>query len=115
MLSFVKAKYRFFRSVFHGINDPEFRGLLFFVTIILGIGTIFYRYAEQWTWINSFYFSAVTLTTVGYGDLSPATDIGKLFTVFYLFLGIGGIVAFINVIAKHAQTLDPLDPTSKGK
>ena len=42
------------------------------------------------------------LTTVGYGDLAPETTAGKLFTVFYIFTGIGLIVAFLNAVARTA-------------
>lgn len=47
-------------------------------------GTVVYHLLEDWSWVDSLYFSVVTLTTVGYGDLSPTTDLSKLFTVVYL-------------------------------
>lgn len=64
-------------------------------------GTVFYWHVEGWSLLDAFYFSAVTLTTVGYGDLAPATALGKIFTVFYLFVGIGLIVAFVDALAKR--------------
>ncbi len=69
------------------------RKRLYFITIILiillGIGTVFYSYAEGWSFIDSFYFSTITLTTIGYGDLAPTTDVTKIFTAFYAIFGIG--------------------------
>jgi voltage-gated potassium channel Kch len=47
-------------------------------------------------------FSSITLTTVGYGDLTPQTDAGKIFTVFYVFTGIGIIVGFVNAVARSS-------------
>lgn len=38
--------------------------------------------------LNSFYFAACTLTTVGYGDLTPTTDISRLFTAVYVLAGV---------------------------
>ena len=35
------------------------------------------------------YFCVVTMSTVGYGDFSPETALGKVYTIFYLFIGIG--------------------------
>ncbi|PID84436.1 transporter [Candidatus Gracilibacteria bacterium] len=69
-----------------------------FVTIISG--AIFYHFVEKFSWVDSFYFCIVTLTTVGYGDLAPKTDIGKIFTSFYILVGIGIIALFISEFAK---------------
>jgi hypothetical protein len=51
--------------------------------------------------VDAFYFSVTTLTTVGLGDLAPKTTIGKLFTVVYIFAGIGIILGFIDTVAKE--------------
>jgi voltage-gated potassium channel Kch len=86
---------RFARAVRRSLRDPEFRGLFVLVVITLAAGTLFYWRVEGWSLLDSFYFSSITLTTVGYGDLAPQTASGKLFTVFYIFTGIGLIVGFL--------------------
>lgn len=91
---------RFARAIRRSLRDPEFRGLFVLVVVTLAAGTLFYWEIEDWTLLDAFYFSSITLTTVGYGDIAPATDVGKLFTVFYVFTGIGLIVAFVNAVAK---------------
>lgn len=63
---------------------------------IITIGSVVYHFLEGWNWIDSIYFSVITLTTVGYGDFSPQTDLGKIFTVIYLLTGMGIIFGFIN-------------------
>ena len=47
-----------------------------------------------------FDYGVLTLTTIGYGDLVPYTDTGKIFTIVYVFLGLGVILAFVGVITK---------------
>ena len=79
----------------------EFQLLAVLSLATLGVGTIVFRSIENWRWIDSFYFSAVSLTTVGYGDITPKSDTGKLFAVFYLFIGIGIIAALINNLVKN--------------
>ena len=59
------------------------------IGLLLGTGTLFYVHAEGWSYIDSFYFSIMTLTTIGFGDIVPITDMGKLFTSFYAMFGIG--------------------------
>jgi voltage-gated potassium channel len=82
-------------------RDPQFRSLVFLVLITLLGGTIFYSLEEGWSVVDAFYFSVTTLTTVGLGDLTPKTTIGKLFTVVYIFAGLSIILGFIDTVAKE--------------
>lgn len=93
---------RFGRAIGLGWNEPDFRGLLYSVAAIIGTGTVFYRAAEGWAWTDSLYFTVITLTTVGYGDLSPTGPGSKLFTVVFLLVGIGLLLSFIERIARYA-------------
>ncbi len=91
----------YIKTLISFIEDKEYRDLLFTTVIIILAGSVIYSYLENWSWIDSLYFSVITLTTVGYGDLSPQTDIGKLFTVFYIMIGVGIILSFINTVYQH--------------
>ena len=73
-----------------------FRILLGVVIVTLAIGTTVYHYVEHLAWIDAYYFSVVTLATVGYGDFAPHTAFGKLFTTFYIFVGVGILATFIS-------------------
>jgi hypothetical protein len=91
-------------SILKSLKDPEFRGLLLFVSAILITGTYFYHIFEKWRWLDCFYFSVTTLTTVGYGDFAPQSDAGKIFTIIYIFIGVGVILGFVNAVARHAES-----------
>jgi voltage-gated potassium channel len=65
------------------------------------VGTVFYRIVEGWSWIDSFYFTVVTLTTVGYGDLAPTKVISKIFTVVLILGGVGAILAFLDALVRR--------------
>jgi hypothetical protein len=71
---------------------------------LIAIGTVVYRYLEDWTWIQSFYFSVVTLATVGFGDLHPTTDGARLFTAFFIILGVAIAVSALGVIGTSYLT-----------
>ena len=64
--------------------------------LLLALGTVVYHFLEDWSWVDSLYFSVVAVTTVGFGDLSPSTDGSKLFTVVYILLGITVITTYLN-------------------
>ena len=64
---------------------------------------MFYSVVEGWGIVDSLYFSVITLTTVGYGDLHPTSSLSKIFTIFYILLGIGVLMIFIEKLASHAM------------
>ena len=68
------------------------------LVLLIVIGTIAYHNFENWTWIQSFYFSVTTLTTVGYGDLHPTSDASRLFTAFYILAGVGVTLAALSIL-----------------
>lgn len=104
MVSFFITAARMLSAFFRGIRDKEFQVLLVITLATLASGTIFYHTTEGWRILDALYFSVTTLTTVGYGDLSPQTDMGKIFTILYLFAGIGIIFGFVHKVAFHIKS-----------
>lgn len=92
------------KTIIAFIKDKEYRSLLMTTLVVLAFGSTVYHYLENWSWIDSIYFSVITLTTIGYGDFSPQTDEGKLFTIFYILIGIGIILSFVNTVYEHYHT-----------
>lgn len=103
MVPFFVVLIRFIRALWRSLKDPEFQALFFLVVVMLALGSWFYSRAEGWSLLDSLYFSVITLTTVGYGDFSPSTVAGKIFTIFYIFVGIGIILGFVNLVAERAM------------
>ena len=103
MFGLLLQSLRLLRAMSRIVGDPEGRALAFLVALQLLSGTVFYVIAERWRWLDALYFCVTTLTTVGLGDLSPATDIGKLFTVIYILTGVGLVLSFITVVAEKSR------------
>ena len=90
---------QFVNAIQFAARDPEFRTLGALAGTLLALGTVFYHMIEGWSWLDSLYFCVITLATVGYGDFSPQTAAGKIFTMLYIFLGIGLLVAVFTRLA----------------
>lgn len=74
----------------------------FILFLILLFGSAyFYSQSEGWRYLDSLYFSVATVTTIGYGDLVPQTDTGKIFTMFFAFIGIGMALYFFTLFGKY--------------
>jgi len=52
------------------------------------------------SYLNCVYFCTVTLATIGYGDITPKTDGGKIFVMVYVSIGLGANVYSIAIITK---------------
>ena len=82
------------------MRDPETKALPLVAGALLLTGTIFYWRTEDWTIIQALYFSVVTLTTVGYGDLHPTSAGTQIFTIIYILTGLGVFVALLASVAE---------------
>ena len=71
------------------------------IMIVLFGGATIYHYIEGWRYLDALYFSSYTITTVGYGDITPKTDIGKIFTILYIFVGVGIVLYGLSLMASH--------------
>lgn len=85
-------------------NRHAYRILLVITVCTLAIGVVVYHFVEHFSWLNAYYFSVVTLATVGYGDFVPHTAVGKIFTTFYIFIGVGILTTFITYTMKRNAT-----------
>jgi voltage-gated potassium channel len=81
-------------------KDAELRALLSLMIILLISGTVFYVSNEGWSYIDALYFCVMTMSTVGYGDLVPTSNLSKIFTMVYAVISIGAFVAMVSKLAK---------------
>ena len=84
-------------------HDPiRFRLTIYFIifiAVVLG-GAVCFKIVENRSWIDAFYFIIVTVATVGYGDVIPATPAGKIFAMLLIVLGVS---TFLGVFANAAE------------
>ena len=73
---------------------------------LLGIGTLGYRWieGEHWSHFDGFYMTAITLTTIGYGETHPLSDRGRAFTVLLAYSGIFTLAYFASELVRAVVT-----------
>jgi hypothetical protein len=79
-----------------GVRRHAEKLLALLAVLLILSGTVVYGVLEDWSWVDSLYFSVVAVTTVGFGDLTPTSDGSKLFTVLYVLSGISIISVWLN-------------------
>eukprot|EP00931_Biecheleriopsis_adriatica_P056881 TRINITY_DN33737_c0_g1_i1.p2 TRINITY_DN33737_c0_g1~~TRINITY_DN33737_c0_g1_i1.p2 ORF type:complete len:194 (-),score=37.66 TRINITY_DN33737_c0_g1_i1:9-590(-) len=63
-------------------------GVLFLFAGLHIVGMVTFASVENWGWIDSLYFTTVTLSTVGYGDIVPETAMGRKITALFALMGV---------------------------
>jgi hypothetical protein len=61
---------------------------LSFIFFMMIIGMFLFHYIEGWTYFDSIYFIVVTLTSVGFGDIVPVTETGRVLGMLYAIMGV---------------------------
>ncbi|MCA9949824.1 MAG: potassium channel protein [Anaerolineales bacterium] len=69
------------------------------IVVLIVVGTLAYAYFEGWSVSDSLYATIITITTVGYGDLSPQTAGGRIFAIFFTLGAIGLASYAISTLA----------------
>ena len=50
------------------------------------------------SWLDAIWWTVATTTTVGYGDIIPVTDVGRIIAIFYMFFGIAVLGISLSVL-----------------
>ncbi|PWN86532.1 voltage-gated potassium channel [Acaromyces ingoldii] len=59
------------------------------------LGALIYRYMESWTYGNALYFNYVFFLTIGFGDYSPETPVGRVVFVLWALLAVPIMTNFV--------------------
>lgn len=84
----------------NGIARRKLLFAAFLVVVMIVIGAVGFRVFEDFGWLDSLYTAAQTVTTVGYGDLTPVTKAGRIFAIVLMLTGAGTVLYALSVLAQ---------------
>jgi voltage-gated potassium channel len=72
-------------------------GICAFIGIV-AIGVVGYAVIEGWTFLDSLYMTITTITTVGYMEVHPLSQAGRIFSIFLIVGGVGGALYILTTL-----------------
>lgn len=70
------------------------------IAMVLVFGMVGYRIIEGWNWLDSFYMTVITVSTVGLTEVHPLSDPARVFTAILIFTGVGVMAYCLTRIAE---------------
>jgi voltage-gated potassium channel len=64
------------------------------------IGTFGYIYIDNYPPLDALYMTVITLGTVGFGEIHPLSDAGKIFTIFLIIASLGLVAYYITLVTR---------------
>jgi voltage-gated potassium channel len=71
---------------------------------VLAFGVAGYYFIEGWSFLDSLYMVAITLTTVGFGEVQPLSNTGRIFTILFLLVGVVGVAYTLSAVGEYILT-----------
>ena len=71
-------------------NRKTMVAILFCISTVL-VGTLGYEAIEGYSTLEALYMSVITITTVGFGEVKPLSEMGRVFTTLFILLGFGSL------------------------
>lgn len=81
---------------------------LVILALIYVVSIVFFHFVEGWSFLDAAYYTTVTIATVGYGDFTPKTSLGKIGAMILIFSGVStGLYVITHVGLIRERTIDP--------
>ncbi|NOQ71207.1 MAG: potassium channel protein [Crocinitomix sp.] len=84
--------YKYFAKVYYAI---------FLLAVVVLVGTVGFMIVQGWSILDSFYMTIITISTVGFNEVHPLTDGGKLFASFLIITSFGTFAYAVSAITSY--------------
>ena len=70
------------------------------LTLVLVSGTVGYIILEGWSLLDALYMTVITISTVGFGEINPVSDLGRVLTMLILISGLGVLGYLVGTLTQ---------------
>ncbi len=91
----------------------KFIGAFAAIVVILGFGTLGFKLLTEWTWFESFYFTLITITTIGYSEPADLTEHGRYFGTLLIIVGVGTLGYALSAAVQSVVSLEMISSLGK--
>lgn len=71
------------------------------LAVLTAGGTAWYALVERFAWVDAFFMAVITLSTVGFSEVQPLDDSGRVFTALYILVGVGLVFYTASLVAEQ--------------
>ncbi len=83
------------------------------IVLLLGFGTVGFKLLTEWTWFESFYFTLITVTTIGYTEPADLTESGRYFGTVLIVVGVGTLGYALSVVVQSLVSFEIVSSLGK--
>jgi voltage-gated potassium channel len=73
---------------------------LFILLVLVSLGTLGYMSIEHWRFLDAFYMTVITLATIGFEEVHPLSDAGRVFTILLIVVGVSVLGYTVGKLAQ---------------
>ncbi|WP_315068370.1 ion transporter [uncultured Clostridium sp.] len=115
LVKFVVLIYKFKNRADRFLKTNNFEYILIITIVTIFLGAYGLSVTEDKTFLDSLWWSFVTATTVGYGDISPGTTAGRIIASILMLVGIGFVGMLTGTISTYFLTVNKNNKSYRGK
>jgi voltage-gated potassium channel len=99
--SFPPGALRYVRAIWHRFNLSRFVGALVLTASSFAVGIGGFMWIEKFSFVDAFYMTMITVSTVGFGELHPMSPAGRVFVSFYIFFNLLMLAYLLSVLTTY--------------
>ncbi|WP_396633722.1 potassium channel family protein [Maribacter sp. R86514] len=83
--------------------------------MVLAFGVLGYRFVADYSWVDAFYMTIITVTTVGFSEVRPMGPEGKIFTIILIITSVFIVGFAISIVTDYLLSRNSVELLKKKK